>query len=49
MAGALGAAYWIPILYVPALMITHGLAFYLLLRPQPKTAQALAGAASLTP
>lgn len=31
-AGELGAAYWIPILYVPALMITHGLSFYLLAR-----------------
>jgi hypothetical protein len=31
-AGALAAAYWIPILYVPALMITHVLAFYLLAR-----------------
>jgi hypothetical protein len=35
MAGQLGATYWIPILYVPALMITHVAAFYLLLRPQP--------------
>jgi hypothetical protein len=41
-AGQLAAAYWIPILYVPALMITHVLAFYLLMRPQPKTVQALA-------
>jgi hypothetical protein len=31
-AGQLAAAYWIPILYVPALMITHVLAFYLLVR-----------------
>ena len=29
-AGELAGAYWIPILYVPALMITHVLAFYLL-------------------
>jgi hypothetical protein len=35
MAGQLGAAYAIPILYVPALMITHVAAFYLLLRPRP--------------
>lgn len=42
-AGELAATYWIPILYVPALMITHVMAFYLLLRPQPKAAQALAG------
>ena len=31
-AGELGATYAIPILYVPALMITHVLAFYWLLR-----------------
>jgi len=31
-AGQLAATYWIPILYVPALMITHVLAFYLLVR-----------------
>ncbi len=42
MAGQLGAAYAIPILYVPLLMITHVLAFYLLLRPQPRSVQALA-------
>ena len=35
MAGQLGATYAIPILYVPILMITHGAAFYLLLRAQP--------------
>ena len=35
-AGELGAAYAIPILYVPLLMITHVAAFYLLLlRPAP--------------
>ncbi len=45
-AGALAATYWIPILYVPALMITHVVALYLLARPQPKTAQALAGGAA---
>ena len=43
MAGRLGAAYAIPILYVPVLMITHVAAFYLLLRPQPRMAPALAG------
>ena len=32
LAGALGAAYAIPILYVPLLMITHVAAFYLLAR-----------------
>jgi len=34
IAGQLGAAYVIPIIYVPLLMITHVAAFYLLLRPQ---------------
>jgi hypothetical protein len=38
-AGQLGAAYAIPIIYVPLLMITHIAAFYLLARPQSKTAQ----------
>src|SRR6266851_8628481 len=33
-AGQLGATYAIPIIYVPVLMITHVVAFYLLLRPQ---------------
>jgi hypothetical protein len=33
-AGALGATYAIPIIYVPLLMITHAAAFYVLLRPQ---------------
>jgi hypothetical protein len=33
LAGELGATYAIPIIYVPLLMITHGVAFYLLLRP----------------
>jgi hypothetical protein len=42
LAGQLGAAYAIPIIYVPLLMITHVVAFYLLLRPQPKTVRALA-------
>src|SRR5499427_6783001 len=43
MAGQLGATYAIPIIYVPVLMITHVVAFYLLLRPQPKAVQAFAG------
>jgi hypothetical protein len=34
IAGELGAAYAIVILYVPLLVITHFAAFYLLLRPQ---------------
>ena len=41
-AGELGAAYAIPIIYVPLLMITHVFAFYLLVRPQPEAARALA-------
>jgi hypothetical protein len=32
-AGELGAVYWIPIVYVPLLMITHVAAFYMLVRP----------------
>jgi hypothetical protein len=46
LAGQLGATYAIPILYVPVLMITHVVAFYLLLRPQPKEVRALAGDAA---
>ena len=46
LAGQLGAAYVIPIIYVPVLMITHVVAFYLLLRPQPKAVPALAGDAA---
>jgi hypothetical protein len=40
LAGELGATYAIPIIYVPVLMITHVVAFYLLMRPQPKDAVA---------
>lgn len=40
MAGQLGATYWIPILYVPILMITHVVALVWLVRPQPKVALA---------
>jgi hypothetical protein len=46
VAGQLGATYAIPILYVPVLMITHVVAFYLLLRPQPKALQAIASDAT---
>ena len=46
IAGQLGATYAIPIIYVPLLMITHVVAFYLLLRPQPKAVRALAGDAA---
>jgi hypothetical protein len=46
MAGELGAAYAIPIIYVPLLMITHVTAFYLWLRHQPKGARAFARGAT---
>jgi hypothetical protein len=42
LAGQLGSAYAIPVLYVPLLMITHVVAFYLLLRPRPKAGDAAA-------
>jgi hypothetical protein len=42
LAGELGATYAIPIIYVPVLTITHIVAFYFLVRPQPKTARARA-------
>jgi hypothetical protein len=41
-AGELGAAYAIPIIYVPLLMITHVAAFYMLLRPPARQASVLA-------
>jgi hypothetical protein len=40
MAGQLGGAYAIPIIYVPILMITHIVAFYLLLRTPDRQAAA---------
>jgi hypothetical protein len=46
VAGQLGAAYTIPVIYVPALMITHVAAFYLLMRAQPSAARTLAGEAA---
>ena len=46
LAGQLGAAYAIPILYVPMLMITHIVALYWLVRPQPKAARVLIGDAT---
>jgi hypothetical protein len=39
----LDAAYATPIIYVRVLMITHVVAFYLVLRPQAKAVRALAG------
>jgi hypothetical protein len=47
LAGELGATYWIPIIYVPVLMITHVAALYLLVRPL-LTNQAVAGNATVT-
>ena len=41
LAGQLGPAYAIPILYVPMLMITHIFAFYWLVRPQRKATPVL--------
>ena len=38
MAGQLGAMYFIPTVIVPLLLITHGLAFRILLQHQPKLA-----------
>ena len=38
LAGQLGATYFIPTLVVPLLLITHGLAFRILLRHQPEPA-----------
>jgi hypothetical protein len=38
LAGQLGAAYFLPTLVVPLLLITHGLAFRLLLQHQPEPA-----------
>jgi hypothetical protein len=45
-AGALGAAYVIPVLYVPLLMITHGFALYELVRPGATSDPAVRTAAS---
>ncbi len=38
LAGQLGAAFFLPTLVVPLLMITHGLAFRILLQHQPEPA-----------
>jgi hypothetical protein len=46
LAGELGATYAIPIIYVPVLMITHFVGFYLLVRPQPEAVRALASEAA---
>jgi hypothetical protein len=44
-AGELGAAYVIPIIYVPLLMITHIAAFYLLMRSATQQASGISAAA----
>ena len=44
VAGELRATYFIPILYVPLLAITHVTAFYLLARSRRATTRSLAGA-----
>ena len=46
LAGQLGAAYAIPIIYVPMLLITHFVALYWLLRPQPNRTHVLIGDAA---
>lgn len=45
-AGELAAAYAIPVIYVPLLMITHVVAFYLLVRPRLAAARAIADGAA---
>jgi hypothetical protein len=47
LAGQLGSAYVIPILYVPVLMITHVAAFYWLLGPSATWSAARGSAAAL--
>lgn len=42
VAGQLAGAYWIPVLYVPILVITHGAAFTLLLQRETRPARAVA-------
>ncbi|MBZ9898014.1 hypothetical protein LB545_27230 [Mesorhizobium sp. BR1-1-6] len=49
LAGQLGAAYAIPVIYVPLLMITHVVAFYLMVRPQIQAARVFAGDAAASP
>jgi hypothetical protein len=46
MPGQMGAAYAIPVIYVPILMITHVVALYWLVRPQPKAIRNLASVAA---
>jgi len=46
LAGQFASTYFIPVIYVPLLMITHVLALYWLARPQSKAASALIGEAT---
>jgi hypothetical protein len=49
IAGQMGSAYAIPVIYVPLLMITHAVALYWLLRPQSVAAKtSIAGFVSTT-
>jgi hypothetical protein len=48
LAGQLGAAYAVPNIDLPLLMVTHFVAFYWLVRPQPNAAPALTGNATET-
>ena len=48
IAGQLATTYVIPIIYVPVLMITHVVAFYLLLHPQPNVVRAYVGDAAVS-
>lgn len=46
LSGELGAAYAIPVLYVPLLMITHGAAFCLMVRHRLGTSRLVTGEAA---
>ncbi len=48
MAGQFGSAYAIPIIYVPVLMITHVVAFYLLLRPEHNAVRSFPGEVAIS-
>ena len=46
LAGQLGAAFFLPTFVVPLLLITHGLAFRILLQPRPESAMQKSGQAA---
>jgi hypothetical protein len=46
LAGQLASTYFVPVIYVPLLMITHVLALYWLARPQPVASSAPIGYAT---